>query len=145
MSLYQFALLWLVGTNLLAIVLTVSDKLRAKKGKWRVPEDTLLFVALLGGAVGEYITMRLIRHKTRHKKIHDHPAGIHSAASSAGLGAGSQILFLLMVKTEPNGSVFCFVAFSCLYRIIQISPLHPSLITRSMVSLNLLRASSGIR
>ena len=40
MSLYQFALLWLVGTNLLAIVLTVSDKVRAKKGKWRVPEDT---------------------------------------------------------------------------------------------------------
>ena len=31
MSLYQFALLWLVGTNLLAIVLTVSDKVRAKK------------------------------------------------------------------------------------------------------------------
>ena len=53
MSLYRFALLWLVGTNLLAIVLTVSDKVRAKKGKWRVPEDTLLFVALLGGAVGE--------------------------------------------------------------------------------------------
>ena len=49
MSLYQFALLWLVGTNLLAIM--------------------LLFVALLGGAVGEYITMRLIRHKTRHKKF----------------------------------------------------------------------------
>ena len=69
MNLYQFALLWLVGTNLLAIVLTVSDKVRAKKGKWRVPEDTLLFVALLGGAVGEYITMRLIRHKTRHKKF----------------------------------------------------------------------------
>lgn len=69
MSLYRFALLWLVGTNLLAIVLTVSDKVRAKKGKWRVPEDTLLFVALLGGAVGEYITMRLIRHKTRHKKF----------------------------------------------------------------------------
>ena len=68
MSLYQFALLWLVGTNLLA-GLTVSDKVRAKKGKWRVPEDTLLFVALLGGAVGEYITMRLIRHKTRHKKF----------------------------------------------------------------------------
>ena len=66
MSLYRFALLWLVGTNLLAIVLTVSDKVRAKKGKWRVPEDTLLFVALLGGAVGEYITMR---HKTRHKKF----------------------------------------------------------------------------
>lgn len=69
MSLYQFALLWLVGTNLLAVVLTVSDKVRAKKGKWRVPEDTLLFVALLGGAVGEYITMCLIRHKTRHKKF----------------------------------------------------------------------------
>ena len=61
MSLYQFALLWLVGTTLLAIMLTVSAKVRAKKGKWRVPEDTLLIVAHLGGAVGEYISMLLIR------------------------------------------------------------------------------------
>ena len=58
MSLYQFALLWLVGTNLLAVVLTVSDKVRAKKGKWRVPEDTLLFVALLGGAVPVFILLQ---------------------------------------------------------------------------------------
>ena len=50
-------------------MLTVSVKVRAKSCNWRVPEDTLLSVALLGGSVGEYITMRLIRHKTRHKKF----------------------------------------------------------------------------
>ena len=109
MSLYRFALLWLVGTNLLAIVLTVSDKVRAKKGKWRVPEDTLLFVALLGGAVGEYITMRLIRHKTRHKKFMiTLPVFILLQAALALALEAKFYLFLLMVKTEPNGSVFLF-------------------------------------
>lgn len=69
MSLVQFVLLWLGCINLLAIVLTVSDKVRAKKGKWRIPENLLLFVGLLGGAAGEYITMRIIHHKTRHKQF----------------------------------------------------------------------------
>lgn len=69
MSLYQFALLWLVGTNPAGHRADRQRQGPRQKGKWRVPEDTLLFVALLGGAVGEYITMRLILHKTRHKKF----------------------------------------------------------------------------
>jgi len=59
---------WLV-VSLAAVLLTVTDKVRAAKHKWRIAESTLLVVALFGGAAAEYITMRCIRHKTLHKKI----------------------------------------------------------------------------
>jgi len=45
------------------------DKLRAKKGGWRIPEKTLLALALLGGGVGAFLGMRLFHHKTRHPKF----------------------------------------------------------------------------
>lgn len=56
--------------TLVTVIVTVYDKLAAKKRpKHRVPEKTLLFFGILGGALGEYITMLLIRHKTQHKKF----------------------------------------------------------------------------
>lgn len=42
------------------------DKLKAKKGAWRIPEKTLLGLGALGGAVGGVLGMRKFRHKTRH-------------------------------------------------------------------------------
>ena len=60
---------WLVAAGLMALVLTVADKRRAKKGAWRVPERTLWLVAVLGGAVVMYLTMRLVRHKTLHRRF----------------------------------------------------------------------------
>ncbi len=51
---------------LLAVVLTAWDKHNARCGRWRVRESTLWLVAVLGGALGMYVTMRCIRHKTRH-------------------------------------------------------------------------------
>lgn len=60
---------YLAGINLLAVILTVSDKSRARRGKWRVPERTLLTVAALGGAPLMLIVMLLIRHKTRKAKF----------------------------------------------------------------------------
>ena len=59
---------WLV-LSLAAVLLTVTDKVRAAKLRWRIAESTLLIVALFGGAEAEYITMRCIRHKTLHKKF----------------------------------------------------------------------------
>ncbi len=61
--------IYAVAISLLAVVFTVADKSRAKRGKWRVPERTLFAVALLGGAAAMYITMRLVRHKTLHKRF----------------------------------------------------------------------------
>lgn len=55
--------------NLLAAILTWADKHRAKKGKWRISEARLLWVGISGGALLEWITMKLIRHKTTRSKF----------------------------------------------------------------------------
>lgn len=55
--------------SLSAIVITVCDKLLAKKNGRRVPEKALFILAFLGGAVAEFITMKIVRHKTLHKKF----------------------------------------------------------------------------
>ena len=59
---------YLAVISLVAVIVTVYDKIAAKKRpRHRVPENTLLLLAVLGGGLAEYITMLLIRHKTRHK------------------------------------------------------------------------------
>ena len=61
---------WYVcGVSALAVVLTLWDKLCAKRRRWRVPEATLFLVALLGGSGAMYLSMLLIRHKTKHKRF----------------------------------------------------------------------------
>lgn len=60
---------YLIIINILAVVFTVSDKLRAIKHKRRISEFTLITIAALGGSVTMLITMLIIRHKTRHLKF----------------------------------------------------------------------------
>lgn len=55
--------------SLISIAVTVSDKVKAKKGKWRVPEAVLLLLSALGGSFAMYLCMHLIRHKTKHRKF----------------------------------------------------------------------------
>ena len=55
--------------SIIGIILTISDKKKAQKGKWRVSESTLMILGLLGGALPMYLTMKKIRHKTKHKKF----------------------------------------------------------------------------
>ena len=45
------------------------DKQKARKNLWRIPEATLLTVAILGGSVGSLLGMRLFHHKTRKPKF----------------------------------------------------------------------------
>jgi uncharacterized membrane protein YsdA (DUF1294 family) len=47
----------------------LSDKQKAKKGAWRIPEATLMGVAAIGGSLGAFAGMRLFRHKTKHPKF----------------------------------------------------------------------------
>lgn len=63
------ALCYFFLISFLTAIITAIDKYKAQKGKWRIPEATLFILALLGGSVSEYITMRLIRHKTLHKRF----------------------------------------------------------------------------
>ena len=62
-------LIVLAAVNLLSFALYGIDKLKAKKGAWRIPEATLLLVAFLGGSLGALLGMELFRHKTKHVKF----------------------------------------------------------------------------
>ena len=65
----KWVLLILAAVNLLAFALYGVDKVKSKKGAWRIPEATLLLVAFLGGSVGALLGMEVFRHKTRHAKF----------------------------------------------------------------------------
>ena len=52
--------------NLFAFALYGLDKLKAKKGLWRIRESTLLLIAALGGSLGALLGMEVFRHKTKH-------------------------------------------------------------------------------
>lgn len=60
-----YFVLYLVLINLVAVVITAYDKLAAVNHRRRIPERTLLLIAALGGAPAMYLTMLVIRHKTR--------------------------------------------------------------------------------
>ena len=60
------AIVYFAAINLIAALLAVSDKRRARRGAWRIPERALFGVALLGGSAGTWAGMYLCRHKTRH-------------------------------------------------------------------------------
>lgn len=45
------------------------DKWKAKHGKWRISEATLLLLALLGGSIGAWLGMKEWHHKTMHLKF----------------------------------------------------------------------------
>ena len=55
--------------SFITAVVTAIDKYKAKKGSFRISEKALFILALLGGSLSEYMTMRLIRHKTLHKRF----------------------------------------------------------------------------
>lgn len=62
-------LLYVAFISLLTALVTCLDKLFAKKDMRRISEKALLTLGVLGGAFAEYVTMKLIRHKTLHKKF----------------------------------------------------------------------------
>ncbi len=55
--------------SLVTAIVTFADKVKAGKGAFRVPEKTLFILALMGGSLAEYLTMKSIRHKTLHKRF----------------------------------------------------------------------------
>lgn len=62
-------LYYLIFINVLSFLLCIYDKYAAKKGFRRISERTLMWSSVLGGSVVMFVTMRLIRHKTLHKKF----------------------------------------------------------------------------
>lgn len=62
-------ILYLLIINIITFFTYGIDKLKAKKGKWRIPEATLLLLAAIGGSLGALLAMKEWHHKTKHKKF----------------------------------------------------------------------------
>lgn len=60
---------YLLAVNMLTFIVFGVDKWKAQRGRWRVPEATLMGLAALGGSVGAWLAMQLFRHKTQKKKF----------------------------------------------------------------------------
>ena len=60
---------YLLAVNIVTFLLYGIDKYKAKKGKWRISEATLLTMAAIGGSIGAWAGMQLWHHKTMHKKF----------------------------------------------------------------------------
>ena len=61
---------FLVVVSFITFCVYAADKKKAKKGAWRVPEKTLLCLSFFGGAVGGYIAMHMVHHKTKKWYFH---------------------------------------------------------------------------
>lgn len=59
----------IVILNVITFFLYGIDKWKAKKDRWRIPESTLLLLAVLGGSIGALMGMKIWHHKTMHKKF----------------------------------------------------------------------------
>ena len=66
---HQSSLYYLLAVNSLTFLLYGIDKYKAKKGRWRISEATLLTMAAIGGSIGAWAGMRTWHHKTMHKKF----------------------------------------------------------------------------
>ena len=59
----------LAVSSMVTFMLYGADKSRAKRGKWRISERTLLLWAFFLGGFGAAAGMGFFRHKTRHLKF----------------------------------------------------------------------------
>ena len=65
----QNIIIYFVAINIITFFVMWLDKRKAKKGKWRIPENTLLLLVLLGGGIGGIAGMYTFRHKTQKMKF----------------------------------------------------------------------------
>lgn len=62
---FKNIIIYIVTINIIGFLAMYLDKQKAKKGKWRIPEKTLLLITVLGGGIGTTLGMYLFRHKTQ--------------------------------------------------------------------------------
>lgn len=62
-------LICLAAVNLIGAAAVLLDKHRARRGAWRVRERTFFLLGALGGVPGVYGAMRLVHHKTLHRRF----------------------------------------------------------------------------
>lgn len=69
MNVHLIIIYYLLAINAVAFFVYGIDKLKARKGWWRIPETTLLLLAAIGGSIGAWLGMKVWHHKTMHRKF----------------------------------------------------------------------------
>ena len=62
-------IIYLIVINLIGFIAMWSDKRKAQKNRWRIPEGTLMSICMLGGGIGTICGMYKFRHKTKKLKF----------------------------------------------------------------------------
>ena len=65
----KLVLIYLFLINAVGFLVMLIDKKNARKKRWRIPEDVLIGIAVVGGSAGIIAGMRLFRHKTMKDKF----------------------------------------------------------------------------
>ncbi|WP_100065761.1 DUF1294 domain-containing protein [Miniphocaeibacter massiliensis] len=65
----KFIYIFFILVNLFSFAIYGIDKLKAIKGKYRIPESVLLFSTLISGFLGSILAMLLFKHKLSKKKF----------------------------------------------------------------------------
>lgn len=63
-------LIYLFSISLITFLVFGIDKRKAKSKKWRISENILLFLSLIGGATGALIGMVVFKHKLSKGKFY---------------------------------------------------------------------------
>ena len=61
----QNFVIYIVIINIIGFLAMYIDKQKAKRGSWRIPENTLFIITAIGGGIGTIGGMYLLRHKTK--------------------------------------------------------------------------------
>lgn len=65
----KYLIIYLACINVFAFLIYGMDKRKAIKEQWRIPENTLIASAFLGGGLGALLGMFVWHHKTKKWKF----------------------------------------------------------------------------
>lgn len=61
--------LYIIAITILTFIVYGIDKYKATHNKWRIPEASLIGLAIIGGSIGALAGMKIWHHKTLHPKF----------------------------------------------------------------------------
>lgn len=62
-------IIYLIAINVITFLAMWIDKKKAKRGRYRISEQTLFTLVLLGGGIGGIAGMYIFRHKTQKTRF----------------------------------------------------------------------------
>lgn len=62
--------IYLIAINLVTFGVFALDKFNARRHRFRIPVAVLMLLAVIGGALGGYISMQIYHHKTNNPQFY---------------------------------------------------------------------------